>query len=118
MSFSSQKAVRYLLHQFQYYLLIRSIKTTMVFKRQQFKESKIEEKEPKVSKRKCLDVYDNKKKKSLDKYEGKSEGKDRGYVLFLFVAPLSPLQEESNRSTNIIKGTKNLNHLVCIPKIS
>lgn len=50
MSFSSQKAVRYLFDQFLYYLLIGHIKIALVLKRQQFKDSKNSETEPKVLK--------------------------------------------------------------------
>ncbi len=90
MSFSSQKAVRYLVDQFQYSLLIGCIKTAAVLKRQQFEDSESEEREPKVSKRQRLGVYNDEERQSLDEYEGEGEGEDVGYVLLPFVAPPSP----------------------------
>ena len=49
------------------------------------------------------------------KYKGE-EWKDEGYVLLFFDAPPSP-QKESNRPIDMGKGTRNLNHLIYIPKI-
>ncbi len=117
MSFSSQRAVRYLVDQFQYSLLIRCIKTAAVLKRQRFKDSESEERKPRVSKCQRLGVHDDEEGQSLDKYEGEDEGEDVGYVLLSFVAPPPPPQKESNRLTDMGKGTRSLNHLVCIPKI-
>ena len=55
--------------------------------------------------------------KNLNEYEGESMGKDIGYVSLSFVALLLS-QKESNRQINMDKRTRNLNHLVCTPKIS
>lgn len=61
---------------------------------------------------------DEKGELGLDKYEGESEGEKRDvrYIFFPFVA-LFPPQKESNRPTNIGKGIKSLNHLICILQI-
>ncbi len=114
MSFSSQRALRYLVDQFQYCLLIGCIKTAAVLKCQRFEDSKSKEIEPRVSKRQHVGVHDNEERLSLDEYEG--EGEDVRYVPLPFVAPPSP-RKESNRPIDIGKGTRSLNHLVCIPKI-
>ena len=116
MSFSSQKAVSYFIDLFQYCLLIGCIKTAVMFKHQQFKDSESEEKKPKVSKHQCMSVDNNKKGQSLDEYEGEDKEEDVGYVLLPYIAPPLP-QKESNRSTDMGKGTRSLNHLVYIPKI-
>ncbi len=50
MSFSTQRAVHYLVDQFQYCLLIGYIKTVAVLKCQQFEDSKNEKMELRVSK--------------------------------------------------------------------
>ncbi len=119
MSFSSQRAVRYLVDQFQYSLLIGCIKTAAMLKRQRFKDSESEEREPRVSKRQCLGVHDDEEGQSLDEYEeeGEGEGEDVRYVPLPFVAPPPPPRKESNRLTDMGEGIKSLNHLVCIPKI-
>ncbi len=70
--------------------------------------------EPRVSKRQCVGVYDDEEGLSLDKYEG--EGEDVGYVPLPFVA-LPPPRKESNRPTDMGKGTRSLNYLVYILKI-
>ncbi len=62
-------------------------------------------------------MYENEEGQSLDKYESEGEGEDVGYVPFPFVTPPPPPQKKSNRPTDMGKGTKSLNHLVCIPKI-
>ena len=89
-------------------MLIEYIKTAVVLKHQQFEDNKSEKTGPRISKHECVGVYDD---ESLDKYKGE-EGKDVGYNLLLFVT-LPPLQKESNRLTDMDKGTRNLNHLVC-----
>ena len=61
MSFSSQKAVRYLVDQFQYCLLIGYIKMVVVLKHQQLKDNESEETKPKVSKCQRVGVNDNEK---------------------------------------------------------
>ncbi len=114
MSFSSQIAVRYLVDQIQYCLLIGCIKMAALLKRQQFEDSKSEETEPRVSKRQRMSVHDDEEGLSLDEYEG--EGEDVGYVPLPFVAPPSP-RKESNRPIDMGEGIRSLNHLVCIPKI-
>ncbi len=85
-----------------------------MLKRQQFKDSKSEETEPRISKRQQVGVQDTEEGLSLDEYEG--EGKDVEYVPLPFVAP-PPLQKESNHPIDMGEGTRNLNHLVWIPKI-
>ena len=85
-------------------------------KRQRFKDSGSDKTEPKSSKRQRLDTHDNEERKILDKFEGEGEGKNTRYVPFPFVANPLP-QKESNHSTDLCKGTRSLNHLVCIPKI-
>ncbi len=74
MGFCSQRAVRYLIDQFQYCLLIGCIKTAAVLKRQRFEDSESDETEPRVSKRQRVDVYDNEEGQGLDKYESEGEG--------------------------------------------
>ncbi len=86
----------------------------MVLKRQRFEDSKSEETEPKVPKHQRMGMHNDKERLSLDKY--KDERKNVKYVPLPFVAP-SPPRKESNRPTDMGKQTKNLNHLVCIPKI-
>ncbi len=71
--------------------------------------------EPRGLKRQRLDAREDEEGEGLDEFEGEGEGKDIGYVPLPFVA-LS--QNGSNRPTDIGEGTKSLNHLVCIPKIS
>ena len=91
------------------------MKTLAVLKCQQFEESGIDETEPKGSKCQHLDNCDNKKRNSLNKNEGEIES--ARYVSPPFV-PLPPLpQKVSNRPSDLGKGTKSLNHLVCISKI-
>ena len=63
-----------------------------------------------------MDVDDHKKWQRFDKFENKDEKEDIGYVLLPFIA-LPPSLKESNRPTDISKGTKSLNYLVCIPII-
>lgn len=87
-----------------------------MFKRQQFENNKNEEAELRVSKHQRVDIYDDKKGQSLDRYKGEGEGKDVEYILFLFVT-LSPLQKKSNCPIDMGKRTKSLNHLVYMPKI-
>ncbi len=114
MSFSSQRAVHYLVDQFQYCLLIRCIKTVTVLKRQQFQYSKSEETEPRVSKRQRVGVHNNEEGLSLDEYEDEKE--DIRYVSLPFVTFLPP-RKESNRPTDMGEEIRSLNHLVCISKI-
>ncbi len=90
MSFTSQRAVRYLVDKFQYSLLIGCIKTAAVLKCQRFGDSENEERELRVSKRQRLGVHDDEEVQSLDEYEGKGEGEDVGYVPFPFLAPPTP----------------------------
>ena len=61
-------------------------------------------------------MRDNKKRESLDDFEGEGEGENIGYVPLLFVAN-PPLQKKSDRLTDFGEGTRSLNHLVCISKI-
>ncbi len=89
----------------------------MVLEREQFENSVSKKTKPRVSKCQCMGMHDDEKGQSLDKYDGKGEGKDIRYVPFPFIAPLSLPQKESNRPTDISKGIRSLNHLVYIPKI-
>ena len=73
MSFSSQRDVRYFVNQFYYWLLIRCMKTPAVLKRQRFEENGSDKTEPKESKRRCLDDYDDEEENSLDENEGEIE---------------------------------------------
>ncbi len=91
------------------------MKTPAMLKRQRFKDSGSDKTEPRDSKRQWLNAHNDKEGEGLDEFEGEGEGKNIGYILFLFVAPP---QNGSNRSTDIGKGIKSLNHLVYIPKIS
>ncbi len=95
-------------------MLIGCIKTAAVLKRQQFKDSGSEETEPRGSKRQRLDVCEDEEGEGLDEFEGEGEKENIGYIPLPFVAPS---QKESNRPTDMGKGAKSLNHLVCIPKI-
>ncbi len=90
------------------------MKTVALLKRQRFKDSGSDVKEPKGSKHQRLDARDNKKGEGLDEFESEGKREDIGYVPLLFVT--SP-QKESNRPTNMGEGTRSLNHLVYIPKI-
>lgn len=73
--------------------------------------------EPKISKRQCVNMHNNEKRQSLDKYEGENKGEDIRYVLFLFITPLSSSQKKSNRLTDMGKRIKSPNHLIYLPKI-
>lgn len=86
-----------------------------MLKRQHFKDNESDKKESRLLKRLQLDVYDNKKKQVLDKYEDNSKGKI--YVLFLFVAYLFLPRMESNCLTNQDEATKSLNYLIYILKV-
>lgn len=65
MSFSSQHVVLCLNDQSKYYLLIEYEKT-MALKQQQFKDSKSDISESKVSKRSSVDAYNNENKQSFN----------------------------------------------------
>ncbi len=67
--------------------------------------------EPRGLKRQRLDARDDEEGEGLDEFEGE----DIGYVPLPFVAPL---RNGSNRPTDMGEGTRSLNHLVCIQKIS
>lgn len=73
--------------------------------------------EPRILKRQRVNMHNNEKEQSLDKYESEDERKDIGYILFLFITPPSSSQKKSNRSTDIGKGIKSPNHLIYLPKI-
>ena len=115
MSFSRQKDVRYLVNQFHYWLLIGCMNTPAMLKRQRFKDSESDKTEPKRLKRECLDERDNKKGNSLDKDKGEME--DARYVPSPFILLLPLPQKVSNRLSDLDKGIKSQNYLVCIPKI-
>ena len=115
MSFSSQRDIRYLVDQFYYWLLIRCMKTPALLKRQRFEESGSDETEPKGLKRQRLDERDDEEGNSLDEDEGEIEG--ARYVSPPFVPLPSLPRKVSNRPSDLGKGTKSLNHLVCILKI-
>ena len=56
---------------------------------------------------------DYKQGQNLDKYKDENKGKDIGYVPLPFIT-LPPPQQESNHPTDMDKGTRSLNHLLCI----
>lgn len=85
---------------------------TIIFKRQQLEMSKSEETGPRVSKCQQMGMYDD---ESLSKYKSGEEA-DIGYISLFFVGFL-PSQQESNRLIDMAMRTKNLNHLIYIPKI-
>lgn len=74
--------------------------------RQQFKNSPSDKTEWSISKHQQLNLHDDKEEQGFDKYE--SEGEDERYVTFLFIAPSPPPQRESNRLTDLGKGTRSL----------
>ncbi len=111
MSFSSQRTVCYLIDQFNYWLLIVYIKTSVGLKRQLFDDSDSEERAPRVYKRLRIDVSDD-EEQDLDKYEGEVDG----YVPLPTAPPPPPPHKESNRLLDLDEGTRSLIHLVCIPK--
>lgn len=86
-----------------------------LLKHQQFKKSGSDEIKPKRSKRQRLDERNDKERNNLD--EDKGEIEDTRYILPPFIS-FSPLpQKVSNRPSDLGKGTRSLNHLICIPKI-
>ena len=115
MSFSSQKAVYYLVDLAILVLVANWLyKMLAVLKRQQFKDNESDKMEPSGSKRQQLDLRDDEEEESLNEFNDKDKGEGIGYVPLLFV---TPPQKESNRPTDMDKGTRSLNNLVCIPKI-
>ena len=58
-----------------------------MLKRQRFKDSGSDKIKSRGSKHQRLDLHNNEKEESVDKFEGEVEEKGIGYVLFLFVAP-------------------------------
>lgn len=54
-----------------------------MLKYQQLKDSKNNKTESRISKCKYVDIYDNKEKPGLDRYEGKIKHKNIKYILFL-----------------------------------
>lgn len=85
-----------------------------MLKRQQFEDDESDETASRVEKSQRLDERDDEEGQGLDKYEGEGEG-DR-YVSLPFITPLPP-QKKSNRPSDLGKGTRSLNHLLCIQKI-
>lgn len=71
-----------------------------IFKYQQFKNDMSDKTEPRVIKRKQVDVHDNKIRVRLDKY--KNKGESNKYVLFFFVTLFFLPQKEL---TNMTKKT-------------
>ncbi len=71
--------------------------------------------EPRGLKHQRLDACDDEEGEGLDEFEGEGEGEDIGYIPLPFVAPP---RNGSNRPTDMDEGTRSLNHLVCIRKIS
>lgn len=78
-----------------------------------FKNIEKEEIELRVLKYQYIDIYDNEKGQSLNKYKGKG---DR-YVSLPFNTPHLLLCKESNRLIDLSKRTKCLNHFVYISNI-
>ncbi len=91
------------------------MKTPAMLKRQRFEDSGSNEMEPRGFKRQRLDAHDNNEGEGLDEFEGEGEGEDIGYVPLPFI---TPPRNGSNRPTDMGEGTRRLNHLVYIPKIS
>ena len=115
MSFSSQRAVCYLVDSAIPILIANWLyKTLAVLKRQRFKDSGSDKMEPRGSKQQRLDLHDNKEEENLDEFEGENKKEGIGYVPLPFI---TSLRKESNHSTNMGKETRSLNHLVYIPKI-
>ena len=86
-----------------------------VLKCQQFKKSGSDKTELKGSKRQRLDKRDDEKENSLDKDDDKI--KSTRYIPPSFVL-FSPLfRKVLNCSSDLGKGTRSLNYLICIPKI-
>lgn len=112
MSFFSSRAICYLLDQFNVRLLIIFIKTPAMLKRQRFNDS--ESKKITSRKRQQFNEHNNKKRQNLDKNKSELEG-DKYIPLPLF-AFFFPLEKESNRLSDLCKGTKSLIHLIWISK--
>lgn len=88
-----------------------------MLKYQQFKDSKNDEIESSISKRRQLNMHDNEKRQSLNMYEGEGKGEGKRDILFFFIGLLFFSQKELNCPINLGKRTKSLNHLVYILKI-
>ena len=115
MSFSSQRAVYYLVNWAILVLVANWLyKTPVMLKCQRFEDNGSDKMEPRGLKRQQLDLRDDKEEEGLDKFEGKGEGKGIGYIPFFFIVFF---QKESNCLTDMGKGIKSLNYLICIPKI-
>ena len=115
MSFSSQRAVDYLIDLAIPILVANWLyKTPAMLKCQQFEDNKSDEMESRSSKRQRLDLRDNEKEEGLDKFEDKGKGEGIRYVPLPFV--IFP-QKELNRLTDMSKGIKSLNCYIYIPKI-
>ena len=88
---------------------------SVILKRQQFKYSGSDKMKPRRSKYQSLDKRNNKEENNLDK--DKSEIKSAKYVLFPFISLFLLPQKMSNHLSNLDKRIRNLNYLVCLPKI-
>ena len=114
LSLFSQRDVSYLIDQFHYFLLIKYIKMPEILKHQQFQDNGSDEIEPRGWKCHLLNEHDNKEVNSLD--EDKCEIKGGSNVFLPFIPLLLP-QKVSNRTLDLGKGVRSLNHLIYIPKI-
>lgn len=83
-------------------------------KHQQLKDDESNEIESRVSKHYySIDMCDNEEWQVLDGFQGENNV----YVSLLFIAPhLSP-RKDLNQPIDLTQGSKNLNQLICIPKI-
>ena len=88
MNFFSQRDEYYLIDQFNYWFLMRCMKTPAILKRQRFKDS--ESNETKSSRSKCqhLNKRDNEKRNVFNK--DKDEIKGARYIPPLFIPLLLP----------------------------
>ncbi len=56
-------------------------------------------------------MREDEEREGLDEFEGEDERENIEYIPLLFI---TPLQKESNCRTDIGRGIKSLNHLLCI----
>lgn len=98
-------------------MLIRCIKTGIVLKCQQFEDGESNKTKSKISKRQYKDIYDNEKKRGLDKNASKGEGEGIGFIILLLTDLFSSLQKKLNCPTDLGKRIKSLNRLITISKI-
>lgn len=91
------------------------MKTLVILKRQQFKDSRSDKTEPRGSKYQRLDKRDNKEENGLDEDEGKIKSAKYVSPPFIFLSLL--FQKVSNCLSNLGKRIRSLNYLIYIPKV-